>query len=102
MKCFGNNGFIKQSARFEFNSRTGEHGWEKGLKGGERERERVSRSGGRDTVSEGGGEERRDIVLRGPFIANRCSWEGWSVNFYCHKDELLFIHQDGHKRRPRG
>lgn len=39
-------------------------------------------------------------LCRGPFCVNRCSWEGWSVNFYCHKDELLFIHEERHKRRP--
>lgn len=34
-------------------------------------------------------------------MANRSSWEGWSVNLHCHKDELLCIHQDGNKRRLR-
>lgn len=36
-----------------------------------------------------------------PFIVKRCSWEGWNVNFYCHKDDLLFIHQGRQREAER-
>lgn len=86
MKCFDNNGFIKQTASFEFNSRKGER---------DGKRFGGSLSGARDTVRKG--EEGQ-----GECVALLHCVEGHSSRIDAHgkggvstlivTDELLFIH----------